>query len=394
MPAFSRRVPWRLEPNRLAAAVRALRGAGEPFDDLTVSNPTKVGLPYPPSLLAALADPRGLEYEPQPLGRMEARQAVAHRYARHGAAVDADQVVLTASTSEAYSLLFKVLCDPGDEVLVPRPGYPLFDQLAHLDAVVARPYGLEYHGAWTVDLDSVRAALGPLTKAIVLVSPGNPTGAFSKAAELEVVRELAAAHDLVLVSDEVFADYPLQPPGDAVATALTDAAGDGPLTVVLGGLSKAVGLPQHKLGWMVVAGPHRARAALLARLEYACDAYLSVATPVQAAAPRLLADGEAVRDAIRRRIAANLGALLRRVARTPSCTLLPPEGGWSAVVRVPAIRAEEELVLDLLEHDRVLVHPGYFFDFRTEAYVVVSLLPVPEVFERAVDRLCRRVGEE
>jgi hypothetical protein len=393
MPIFSQRVPRRLEPNRLAAAVRTLRAAGEPFDDLTVSNPTKVGLPYPPSLAAALADARGLAYDPQPLGRREAREAVAHEYARHGAAVDPDQVVLTASTSEAYSLLFKVLCDPGDEVLVPTPGYPLFDHLARLDAVVARPYRLEYHGAWTLDLASVRAALGPQTRAIVLVSPGNPTGAFSKAADLRAVRELAAAHDLVLVSDEVFADYPLQVPADAVATALEGAGTDGPLTVVLGGLSKAVGLPQHKLGWMVVAGPPRARAALLARLEYACDAYLSVATAVQAAAPQLLADGEAVREAIRRRIATNLATLARRLARTPSCTLLTPEGGWSAVVRVPAIRAEEELVLDLLERDRVLVHPGYFFDFRTEAYVVVSLLPVPEVFERAIDRVCRRAGE-
>lgn len=393
MPIFSRRVPWRLEPNRLAAAVRALRAAGEPFDDLTVSNPTKVGLPYPPSLVAALADARALEYEPQPLGRREAREAVAREYARHGAAVDPDQVVLTASTSEAYSLLFKVLCDPGDEVLVPTPGYPLFDHLARLDAVVARPYRLEYHGAWTLDLASVRAALGPQTRAIVLVSPGNPTGAFSRAAELDAVRELAAARDLVLVSDEVFADYPLQAPADAVATALEGAGTDGPLTVVLGGLSKAVGLPQHKLGWMVVAGPPRARAALLARLEYACDAYLSVATAVQAAAPHLLADGDAVREAIRGRIATNLAALARRAARAPSCTLLPPEGGWSAVVRVPAIRTEEELVLDLLERDRVLVHPGYFFDFRTEAYIVVSLLPVPEVFERAIDRVCRRAGQ-
>jgi len=392
MPVFSDRVPCRLEPNRLTAAVRALREAGEPFDDLTVSNPTTVGLPYPASLVTALAEPRGLEYDPQPLGRPDARAAVAGEYARHGATVDPAQVVLTASTSEAYSLLFKVLCDPGDEVLVPRPGYPLFDQLARLDAVVARPYALEYHGGWTIDLDGLRAASGPRTKAIVLVSPGNPTGAFTRRAELEAVRHLAAAHDVALVSDEVFADYPLQAPSDAVATVLEGSGDTGPTTVALGGLSKSVGLPQHKLAWMVVKGPPVARAALLARLEYACDAYLSVSTAVQVAAPRLLADGASVREAIRSRIATNLATLADRVATTPACTLLPPEGGWSAVVRVPAVRPEEDLVLELLERDRVLVHPGYFFDFRTEAFVVVSLLPPPEVFGRAVDRLCRRAG--
>jgi alanine-synthesizing transaminase len=393
MPAFSQRVPSRLEPNRLTAAVRALREAGGAFDDLTISNPTKVGLPYLTSLVAALADARGLVYDAQPLGRPQAREVVAGEYARHGATVGAEQVVLTSSTSEAYSLLFKVLCDPGDEVLVPRPGYPLFDHLARLDAVVARPYALEYHGAWAIDLDSVRAGFGPRTRALVVVSPGNPTGAFTKAAELDALRHLAAAHGVVLVSDEVFADYALQAPADAVATVLASGAAEGgPLTVALGGLSKSVGLPQHKLGWMVVSGPPRARAALLERLEYACDAYLSVATPVQVAAPRLLADGAVVRGAIRERIAANLATLARHVAATPACTLLPPEGGWSAVVRVPAVRPEEDLVLDLLERDRVLVHPGYFFDFRSEAYVVVSLLPPPQTFERAVDRLCQRAG--
>lgn len=393
MPAFSLRVPSRLEPNRLTAAVRALREAGEPFDDLTVSNPTTVGLPYPASLVAALADPQGLEYDPQPLGRLDARAAVAGDYARHGAEVDPAQVVLAASTSEAYSLLFKVLCDPGDEVLVPRPGYPLFEHLARLDAVVARPYALEYDGSWTVDLDGLRAGIGPRTKAIVLVSPGNPTGAFTRRADLEAVRYLAAAHDVALVSDEVFVDYALHAPSDAVATVLGGGSDEtDPLTVALGGLSKSVGLPQHKLAWMAVAGPSTARAALLARLEYASDAYLSVATAVQVAAPRLLAEGAAVREAIRSRIAANLATLTRRVAETPACTLLPPEGGWSAVVRVPAVRSEEDLVLELLEGDRVLVHPGYFFDFRTEAFVVVSLLPPLEVFERAVDRLCRRAG--
>lgn len=404
---FSSRVPGRLEPNRISQAVARARASGGSLLDLTESNPTRVGLVYPPDLLAPLAAPRGLVYDPTPFGLVEARRAVAAALAQRGVAVDPAHLVLTASTSEAYSLLFKLLCDPGDVVLVPQPSYPLFDQLARLDGIAIAPFSLVYDGVWRIDLPELARTIPPRARALVVVNPNNPTGSFLTREELDAVVTLCRRYDLALIGDEVFAEYPLprQNSGEAV-TGGRDGRGpvDSPapgsppsvldqgavLTFALGGLSKSVGLPQLKLAWIALAGPRDEVASALERLEYICDAYLSVATPVQLALPRLLAEGAAVRGQIARRVAANYGRLERLVAAEPACRLLAAQGGWYGVIEVPAVRTEEALVMELIERDGVVVHPGYFFDFPREAYVVVSLLPEPAVFEEGVRRVLAR----
>jgi alanine-synthesizing transaminase len=384
---FSERVPAQLRANRLASAVAARRAAGQPILDLTESNPTRAGIPYPSALLAPLGDPRGLRYEPHPFGLESARQAVSDAHARRGVSLAADRVVLTASTSDAYGWLFKLLADAGSEVLVPRPSYPLFDHLTRLEEVVARPYDLEYHGTWSIDFASIEAALSPRTRAVLVVSPNNPTGSFVKQPELDRLAELCAPRDIALIADEVFADYELEAGASMAAGRVLDRR--DLLTFSLGGLSKSVGLPQVKLGWIGVAGPDRLVTPALERLELVCDTYLSVSTPVQASAAELLMAGAPVRTAIADRVRANCRALRDRVADTPSCGVLRSEGGWSAVVRVPSLQPEEDLVVRLLERDGVLAHPGYFFDFPRESYLIVSLLPPPPIFADGIDRVLR-----
>jgi aspartate/methionine/tyrosine aminotransferase len=348
--------------------------------DLTETNPTVVGLSYPPDVLAPLADAAGRRYAPDPFGLASAREAVARDYARTGATVRADQIVLTASTSEAYALLFKLLCNPGDEVLVPQPSYPLFESLTALEAVRAQPYRLDAHGYWSIDRQSLQAALTDRTRAILVVSPNNPTGSMLRRDDLYWLGALAAERHIALISDEVFADYPLRPMGFASSCLGESRA----LTFTLGGLSKSAGLPQVKLGWMVVSGPAHAAAQALERLSIIGDAYLSVSTPVQVAAAALIASGARIRAQIQARLEANLSYLERLVAAHPSVSLLPPEGGWSAVLRVPATQSEESLVLSLLNDHHVIVHPGFFFDFPNEAYLVVSLLPETVEFEEGI----------
>lgn len=387
---FSSRVPRTFTPNRLTSALDAQRRAGRRVVDLTQSNPTRAGLAYPPDLLVPLADPRGLVYRPHALGLPEARAAVAADYARRGIRVEPERIVLTASTSEAYSLLFKVLCDPGDEVLVPRPSYPLFEHLTTLDAVSAVPYALDYHGDWSIDIDSLERAVTPRSRAVLAVSPNNPTGSYLKRAELDALERVAAERDLALIVDEVFADYRL-PDGDAAAFA-SPLAGVRALTFCLGGLSKSIGLPQAKLAWIAVAGPSAAIGDALGRLEFVCDTYLSVSTPVQAAT-ELLTSGAPVRQAIQERVLTNFRHLRAAVGAAPACRVLRAEGGWYGVVQVPSLSTEEELVLDLLQGDGVLVHPGYFFDFPRESFLVVSLLPRAAEFAEGVAAIVRRFGE-
>jgi len=384
---FSERVPSDLTPNRVTAALADLRSRGVPITDLTESNPTSVGLAYRDDLLEALADRSSLTYEPSPFGLESARTEVAADYRRRGLEVDPAHIILTASTSEAYSLLFKLLCDAGDEVLVPRPSYPLLDHLTRLDAIRARPYLLAYEGAWTVDLDSVRAALTSRTRAIIVVSPNNPTGSFVSAGEIASLSRLSADGGFALIGDEVFADYGLDDPLDVHPSVLAEPLA---LTFGLGGLSKSAALPQIKLGWMAAAGPAPLVGAALERLEIVADAYLSVSTPVQHACGALIAGGAERRDRVLARVAGNYRELAALVRDHPACTLLPVRGGWSAVVQVPAVRSEEALVLALLEQDHVLVHPGYFFDFPREAFVVLSLLPEPGVFRDGVGKALAR----
>jgi alanine-synthesizing transaminase len=381
---FSSRSGVDLSPNALATALARL--GDRPVLDLTTSNPTGASIPYDrDAILSALALPGSLVYEPVPFGLASAREAVAGDLSAHGPPIDPARVALTASTSEAYAYLFKLLCDPGDEVLVPRPSYPLFEHLARLESVQAISYRLAYDGAWHVDLPGVRAAITPRTRAIVTVSPNNPTGSYLKTTELG---ELAAM-GLPIVSDEVFARYPLRADRTRALSALE--AGQAPLVFALGGLSKLAALPQAKLAWMAVGGEPTRVDAALARLEVIADSYLSVAAPVQHALPALLATRTVAEQAIRDRTARNLAWLASAVSGS-AASLLDVEGGWYATLRLPRTRDEEAWALAFLEEDGVHVHPGHFFDFEEEAYVVVSLLTPEATLREGSQRILDRVA--
>jgi alanine-synthesizing transaminase len=384
---FSSRMPRDLALNRLASAISAHRASGRGLIDLTATNPTAVGIHYDADLLAVLSSPAALTYSPEPFGLRSARRAVAADYARRGISVAEDRIVLTASTSEAYSVLFKLLCAPdGDDVLVPQPSYPLFDHLTRLDGVGCRPYSLEYHGRWLVDERSVDAAWTPRTRALLAVTPNNPTGSILSSAERSELAHRCADRNAALILDEVFADYVFD--AHAIAPAVRSVQA---LTFRLGGLSKSAGLPQVKLGWIAVDGPGELARAALERLELICDTYLSVSTPVQVAAPSLIERGASIRRQIDERIRANLECLRRMARAEPSLELLHAEGGWSAVIRVPSKCSEEELVIALLERHETLVHPGFFFDFAHESFLVLSLLPAPDVFAEGTGRVVAHV---
>ena len=394
---FSSRLPPSLAPNALTQAIQELRASGTPWIDLTETNPTAVGLEYPADVLHALADPRARKYTPDALGLRVAREAIAGDYARRGRLVSPDRVVVTASTSDAYSILFKLLCDPGDAVLVPQPSYPLFNLLAGLEGVGLRPYRLLAHDGWSIDRRTVLEAMTAAVRAVLVVSPNNPTGSILRRADVDWLAGECASRDVALVVDEVFADYPLgtgpikgPPLGDGPLVGENDSC----LTFTLGGLSKSAGLPQVKLGWIAVSGPAGRAVESLHRLDVICDTYLSVSTSVQAAAPALINAGATIRAAIRARVMQNLAALREKLRARPELTLVEPEAGWSAVWQVPAIESEESLVLRLLTTSRVLVHPGYFFDFPREAFLVTSLLPVPQVFDDGIGRILGAIGPD
>jgi aspartate/methionine/tyrosine aminotransferase len=363
---FSRRTDWNTEESELARAYRQRREAGLDIADLTASNPTRCGFEYSDSLLAALGDRRALDYDPQPKGLPAAREAVCRYYAGHSATVDASQVVLTTSTSEAYSFLFRLLCDPGSEVLVPQPSYPLFDFLAALDDVRLRPAPLVYENGWQFDIEGVRQAIGPLTRAIILVHPNNPTGHFTKPWEVESLAQLCREHHLSLIVDEVFLDFGIAAQGESFAHGI-----DGVPVYVVSGLSKIAGLPQMKAAWIVATGPERELA--LARLEVIADTFLSMNAPVQWAMTAWLGERAAIQEQIRRRVAANLAVLDRGIAKLLAVERLIVEGGWYAVLRIPALQPDERTALELLEQG-VWLHPGYFFGMPESGWLVVSLL--------------------
>jgi aspartate/methionine/tyrosine aminotransferase len=385
---FSSRSSFDLTQNSLSIALARARARPGHVLDLTESNPTQAGIAYDGGgVLAALAAPASLRYEPSPLGTAGAREAVARDLSAHGPHVEPSRVLLTASTSEAYSFLFKLLAEPGDEVLVPVPSYPLFEHLARLEAVRAVPYRLAYDGAWYVDLESARGAVSSRTRAIVVVNPNNPTGSYLKREELAALGALG----LPIVSDEVFARYPLR---DDARRALSALEGDAaPLVFSLGGLSKLAGLPQLKLAWVAVGGERAQVEAALARLEVIADAFLSVGTPVQHALPALLASRVTAEEAIRRRTRTNL-AHIRAAVKGSAASLLDVEGGWYATLRLPRTQSEERWVVALLEEDGVYVHPGHFFDFAEEAYLVVSLLTPEEALREGVRRIVTRVDRD
>jgi aspartate/methionine/tyrosine aminotransferase len=374
---FSSRTAWQVTPNRIAAALGEFRRAGRPYLDLTETNPTRVGLPIPGAeIREALADARGLQYEPTPFGHAEARAAVA---AYHGGAVAPERVVLTASTSEAYALLFKLLGDPGDRILAPVPSYPLFEYLAGLENLEVVPYPCRWDGdGWFIDLSVLEERIDDRTRAILAVSPSNPTGAVIRRAEADRVLALCRERGLALISDEVFADYVVS---DAPSRLRSLAGRNEALVFVLSGLSKTCLLPQLKAAWFAVSGPAGLVDDALARLEVVTDTYLSVNTPVQLALPRLLALCECIQAPLMARLAVNR-ATLETALRGSLASPLPADGGWSAVIRVPRYPGEEERVIRLLTQHGLSVHPGFFFDFPTEAFLVASLLAPEDEFAR------------
>lgn len=379
---FSRRshVGAPSEENALTRALAEVRAeSAKPFLDLTVSNPTTAGLPYDESaILAALAAPGALVYEPHPLGLAPAREAVA----KHVGA-PADRIAITASTSEAYSALFKLFCDPGDEILIPSPSYPLLDWLASFESVKLVPYPLVYAGAWHVDLDALKRAITPKTRAVIVIAPNNPTGSYLGREELEALLEL----ELPIISDEVFSTYPLKPRAELagrISSVVTSTRG---LTFSLSGLSKAVALPQMKLGWIVAAGDDARVSEAMSRLELVLDAYLSVGAPVQHALPELLRVGELTANALRGRTRANLARGSEAVKRNELITQLDVEGGWYVTWRVPETMSDEEWALALVRQESVYVHPGYFFDMTRGAHLVLSLLTPERDFAAGLERI-------
>jgi len=381
---FSRRTQWNIEESELARAHRRRLEAGLPIADLSASNPTRCGFAYDANLLGALADARALDYDPQPKGLLQARQAVCAYYAAHGVTVDAEQVVLTTSTSEAYSFLFRLLCDAGSEIVVPQPGYPLFDFLAGLDDVRLKFAPFVYDAGWQIEPEGFRLAITPRTRAIVLVHPNNPTGHFTKPWEAKELGKLCREHGLSLIVDEVFLDY-----GVAGSEASFAAGLEGVAVFVVSGLSKIAGLPQMKVAWIVATGPEKAEA--LARLEVIADTFLSINAPVQWAMGTWLGGRQSIQKQIRERVAANLAELDRQLAGLPAVDRLKVEGGWYAVLRIPALQADERTVLELLERG-VWVHPGYFFGMEEAGWLVVSLLAPKGEFGTGVTRSVEHLG--
>ena len=382
---LSRRSDLGQEENAFSAALVRAKNTGRTLFDLTSSNPTLAGFAYDSAaILDALADARLLRYAPEPFGLAEARDAVAAEWRRAGHEVERARIFLTASTSEAYSVLLKLLCDPGDEVLVPQPSYPLLEHLSQLENVRLARYQLSYDGAWHIDLGSLERALSPRTRAVITVSPNNPTGSFLKKDELTAL----AALGLPVVSDEVFAAYPLSTSPQRVRSVLESSSC---LTFALDGLSKRAALPQLKLAWTTVGGPKALVEPVLERLEVLLDAYLSPSTQVQLALERLLASSSSTQRAILARCRENLGAL-DRALQGSAATRLDLEGGWYAVLRLPETQTEEHWVLELLERDDVVVHPGFFYDFAREPFAVLSLITPPPEFAEGVRRLAQRIA--
>ncbi len=383
---FSSRLEWNTPSNAMARLLEEKRLSGEEILDLTESNPTHAGIEYPSDVIAgAFAHAHALRYDPDPLGLPMARSAVSGYYQHAGVTVDPSRVVLAASTSEAYAYLFKLLTDPGDEILVPRPSYPLFDYLARLESIRTISYPLFYDHGWHLDGAALRALITPRTRVIIAVHPNNPTGSFLKKHEFEQLSDFAAEHDLALISDEVFSDYALSLDANRMGVAAAQA---GVLTFSLSGLSKIVGLPQMKLGWMLVGGPSPLVDGALKRLELISDTYLSVGTPVQLASPALLGMREGVQHQIRIRLQHNLDQLRQLIGTVPQLRCIQPEGGWYAILQMPRLCSEEEWSLALLRDHQVLVQPGYFYDFESEAFLVISLLTEPGTFREGTRRIC------
>ncbi len=395
---FSDRTNWKRSPNRIAQILQAKKDAEETIYDLTESNPTRAGLQYEESeILQAISAPGTLVHEPAPFGHSGARQAVASYYQEMGRQISPESILLTASTSEAYSYLFKLLINPGEELLTPQPSYPLLEFLTALESVSQIPYPLNYseRDGWKIDLGMLEASISTNTRAILYVNPNNPTGSFLKKGELDAISRICVEFGLALIIDEVFLDYGWKShaPGESSVAGNTQC-----LTFVLSGLSKIAALPQLKLGWMVISGPSKPVEEAVARLEYVADSYLSVSATVQQQTKNLLDTRFGIQKQIRARVRENLRYLEDTAQNAPFLSILRGEGGWYAVVHIKDGLDDEERVYRLLKEENVYVHPGYFYDFRREGVLVISLLAPEAVFQEGVARLKRlsgrhRIGE-
>jgi len=378
---FADRTNWNLAPNALSAALTRRRQAGTQLLDLTASNPTECGFPYDEaSILHALDQPQALRYQPEPRGLLGARQAVCEYYASRGDQVDPNNIVLTASTSEAYSYVFRLLCNPHDEILVLKPSYPLFDFLSDLQDVALIPYWLQYAHGWFIDFHSLVRALTPRTRAVLLVHPNNPTGSYVRAEELRQLNDLCRERNLALVVDEVFLDYAVNG-----HKRKTFACNHDVLTFTLSGLSKIAALPQMKVAWIAVSGPEWQAHAAIERLEVIADTYLSLNSPTQWAFPTLFAQRHELQPQILERVRKNWDVLMEETSRVSSWELLDAEGGWYAVLRTKSQEPDEDLAIRLLRQDRVLVHPGHFYDFPVDGHMVLSLITPGAEFRAGVE---------
>jgi alanine-synthesizing transaminase len=388
---FSNRTAWQLAPNALTRALEETRALGQRIFDLTISNPTEAGVrPDGEAVLGALANPEALHYDPQPRGLLSARNAVAHYYreAHRVFDLDPERIVLTTSTSEAYSYVFRLLCNPGNEILVPKPSYPLFEFLADLSDVKLVPYPLIYDHGWQIDFDSLYKTAGPRTRAVIVVHPNNPTGSYVSTLETAALNDFCRDYGAALIADEVFLDYAHDGDGRP-----SFAANSAALTFTLSGISKISALPQMKLAWVATNGPADAVAEACARLEVIADTFLSMNAPVQLAATVFLEARKSVQPILLDRLRANIAELDRQLVSHSACTRLLVEGGWYAVLRVPAVESDEELAIRLVRQAQVSVHPGHFYDFAGDGYLVLSLITEPNVFRQGIARLLEFVAK-
>jgi aspartate/methionine/tyrosine aminotransferase len=386
---FSDRTKWNLEPNPLSKALADRLSSGKPVIDLTESNPTKCGFHFESErILRALSDPGGLNYDPVPLGLLPARSAVADYYRSRKCVVNANDIFLTTSTSEAYSFLFRALCHPGDEVLIPQPGYPLFSFLADIQDVATVPYPLVYDHGWQIDFHALEGAVTPRTRAVVVVNPNNPTGHFCKPDDMHRLNQICLKGDLAVIADEVFLDFSI-----AEGTHPTFASNDKALTFTMSGLSKTSGLPQMKVAWLIASGPEALKQQAIARLEMIADTYLSMNTPMQLALPILLELRRNFQQQCIARTRNNLAQLDKLLAAQKLCSRLDLEGGWYAVIKVPMTGSDEEWALELLSSRGVYVHPGHFYDFPANGYLVVSLIAPELSFATGIGALVDLIGE-
>ena len=383
---FARRTNWNLSPNPLAEALARHRSDGRPVLDLSASNPTECGFLYDQqAILGALEDPAALEYHPEPRGLKSAREAVCAYYAARGDAVAKEDIILTASTSEAYSFVFRLLCDPGDELLIPAPSYPLFDFLADIQDVKLVRYPLFHDHGWHIDLHALEQAITSRTRGIIVVHPNNPTGHYTRIAERDCLNRICAERSVAIVADEVFLDFSLED-----SSPLSFAGNRDALTFTMSGLSKISGLPQMKVAWLVVGGPQNLRREAMERLEVIADTYLSLSAPVQLAAKVLLDQRHDFQKQLLARVRENLAELDRQLAGQKSCSRLQVESGWYAVLRVPATQADEDLAITLLQQDGVYLHPGHFYGFPSQGYLIVSLITPLEIFNAGLKRTLAR----